>query len=85
MNALTKELLTTKATVVPQILTCGCCKDVMSLDDHMGDDFGDDHTRAVRAAFGLNVCHACADDFEPAEAGEYRNPDEAYDLLAEEA
>ncbi|KIC12887.1 hypothetical protein RA19_00325 [Leisingera sp. ANG-M1] len=85
MNALTEKFRIATGQVAAPVFTCGCCKDVTDFDDHMGDDFSAEHTRAVRAAFGFNVCHACADDFEPAKTGEYVNPDEAYDLLAEEA
>ncbi|AHD02932.1 hypothetical protein [Leisingera methylohalidivorans] len=85
MNALTEKFRIATGKVVAPVFTCGCCKDVTAFEDHMSDDFGAEHTRAVRAAYGFNVCHACADDFEPAKAGEYNNPDETHDLRAEEA
>lgn len=94
MNAFTKTSLEASDLIdvvffrkglIPQTFTCGCCGDETDETDHMSGEFTRAHTEAVVAAHGPMVCFACADDFTPEETGEYVNPDEAYDLMAEDA
>jgi len=40
---------------------CGCCGDVLDREDHMSDAFTDEHTEAVIARYGREVCFGCAD------------------------
>lgn len=45
----------------PAKFRCGCCGDILDREDHMGDSFADEHTEAVVAKFGPEVCFGCAD------------------------
>lgn len=83
MNALTGKITAVSA----QVFICGCCNDACDMDDHMGEKFTEEHTAAVKAAFGSMVCFACADEFEVPEDNDapYHNADEAYEIMKAEA
>lgn len=75
--------------LLPQTFTCACCGDTLDRDDHMRDRFTDEHTAAVQAEYGPDVCFGCADDFTPPQpcsdcGRDVCTCDDAYDRWVEE-